>query len=74
MAVIAMRLKDAGISVNPVSGYYHDHLFVPEEKAREAVTILEELAGEARRGQGGDEEGMRRGRGGDEGGKVRREK
>jgi uncharacterized protein len=50
MAAIAARLKDAGISVNPVSGYYHDHLFVPEEKAEEAVAILEELAEEARRG------------------------
>jgi len=29
MATITSKLAEAGISVNPVSAYYHDHLFVP---------------------------------------------
>lgn len=41
MAVISRSLADAGIGCNPVSGYYHDHLFVPEDKAEEAVRVLE---------------------------------
>ena len=37
-------LADAGISVNPVSAYYHDHLFVPVEKAGQAMQLLATLA------------------------------
>ncbi|KAK1673146.1 ACT domain-containing protein [Colletotrichum godetiae] len=44
MAVIATRLADKGMGVNPVSGYYHDHLFVPVGREKEAVTELERLA------------------------------
>jgi hypothetical protein len=36
------------MGVNPVSGFYHDHLFVPAERAAEAMTILREMAKEAR--------------------------
>ncbi|MBD3273762.1 MAG: ACT domain-containing protein [Candidatus Marinimicrobia bacterium] len=36
-------LADAGISVNVVSGYYHDHLFVPVETADEALKALASL-------------------------------
>jgi hypothetical protein len=36
-------LADAGISVNVVSGYYHDHLFVPPESADEALKALASL-------------------------------
>lgn len=43
MAAIATRLAAAGMGVNPVSGFYHDHLFVPAERAEEAVAILEEM-------------------------------
>jgi hypothetical protein len=48
MAAITTRLAAAGIGVNPVSAYFHDHLFVPAERAGEAVAILEQLAMEAR--------------------------
>ncbi|ETI26164.1 hypothetical protein G647_02941 [Cladophialophora carrionii CBS 160.54] len=41
MAVLATRLAERGISVNPVAGFYHDHLFVPVERAEEAVEVLE---------------------------------
>lgn len=48
MAAITTRLAADGISVNPVSAYFHDHLFVPAERADEAVALLEQLAAEAR--------------------------
>ena len=41
MAHISALLADAGISVNPVAGFYHDHLFVPVAKADEACQILQ---------------------------------
>jgi hypothetical protein len=47
MAVITNRLAAAGMGVNPVSAFYHDHLFVPADRAEEAVRILEQFAGEA---------------------------
>jgi hypothetical protein len=40
MAAVAGALARAGISVNPVSAYYHDHLFVPWAKRRQAVEAL----------------------------------
>ncbi|TDZ58657.1 hypothetical protein CTRI78_v005213 [Colletotrichum trifolii] len=49
MATVATRLAKEGISVNPVSAYYHDHLFVPVDKAGEAVILLQELASEKAR-------------------------
>lgn len=48
MAAITTRLAAHGIGVNPVSAYYHDHLFVPAERAEEAVALLAQLAAEAR--------------------------
>ena len=43
IAHIATRLSDHGISVNPVSGFFHDHLFVPVDRAEEALGILRDL-------------------------------
>ena len=40
---VAAVLADAGISVNVVSGYYHDHLFVPLDSADEALKALASL-------------------------------
>jgi uncharacterized protein len=40
LAAVTGRLAQAGISVNPVSGFYHDHLFVPEARAEEALRLL----------------------------------
>ena len=48
LAVIATRLAAAGMGVNPVSAYFHDHLFIPANRAEEAMTILEALAAENR--------------------------
>ena len=44
LAVITSNLAKAGISVNAVSAFYHDHLFVPWERADDAMAILENLA------------------------------
>ena len=46
MAVIATRLAEVAMGVNPVSGFYHDHLFVPLGREREAVEVLDRLAEE----------------------------
>lgn len=44
LAAITKALAEAGISVNAVSAYYHDHLFVPEEKKEEAMRVLRKLS------------------------------
>jgi hypothetical protein len=40
LAAITARLADAGISVNAVSAFHHDHLFVPADRADEAMALL----------------------------------
>ncbi len=49
-AAFAAALTDAGISANVVAGYFHDHLFVPEDRAEEAMRVLAELSLRARSG------------------------
>ena len=44
LAAITKRLAAAGMGVNPVSAFYHDHLFVPAERAEEAIELLRQLA------------------------------
>ena len=48
MAVITSRLTQLGIGVNPVSAFYHDHLFVPVGSEDAVVKALEGIASEAR--------------------------
>ena len=43
LAAITTKLAQSGISVNPVSAFYHDHLFVPVNRADEAVSLLREF-------------------------------
>lgn len=50
LAAVTARLRDLGMGVNPVSGFFHDHLFVPEGREGEAVGALRELVREARGG------------------------
>lgn len=45
LAAVATRLAAAGISANAVSAFYHDHLFVPADRAEEAMRVLREMAG-----------------------------
>ena len=44
LAAITARLAAAGISVNAVSAFHHDHLFVPAERADEAMAILQAIS------------------------------
>ena len=50
MAAITTRLRAKHIAVNPVSGFFHDHLFVPEGKEEEALEELELLAVDTQKG------------------------
>ena len=43
LAAVTARLADAGISVNAVSAFHHDHLFVPEHRAGDALRLLQEM-------------------------------
>lgn len=47
LAAITARLAAAGMGVNPVSAFYHDHLFVPEDRAQEAMDVLAALSASA---------------------------
>lgn len=44
LAAITNKLAAKGISVNAVSAYYHDHLFVPFERAKETINLLDEFS------------------------------
>ena len=44
LAAITARLAEAGISVNAVSAFYHDHLFVPEQRAEEAPRLRQNMS------------------------------
>jgi hypothetical protein len=43
-AAFATALTDEGISANVVAGYFHDHLFVPEDRRDDAMRALRRLA------------------------------
>jgi hypothetical protein len=47
LAKVTTRLADLNMGVNPVAGFYHDHLFVPVSRADDAMTALREMAREA---------------------------
>ncbi len=40
---ITGELAKAGIGINPIAGFYHDHIFVPEGEEMEAVRVLEQI-------------------------------
>jgi len=42
-AAFARALGDAGIACNVIAGVHHDHLFVPVDRATEAMTALRAL-------------------------------
>ena len=48
-ARVATALAAAGIPANIVAAFHHDHLFVPEARADEALEVLRALAGGAGR-------------------------
>ncbi|MCU1491946.1 MAG: acetyltransferase [Acidimicrobiaceae bacterium] len=47
-AAVASVLADAGISCNFFAGYFHDHMFVPEASADQALVVLTGLSEDAR--------------------------
>lgn len=46
-AAVAAALADRGIPCNVVAALRHDHLFVPVDRSREALAVLEALARQA---------------------------
>ncbi len=42
-AAVSQELAAAGIGCNMVAGAYHDHVFVPVERASEALEVLNRL-------------------------------
>lgn len=44
IAAIANGLKAHGISTNVVSGFFHDHIYVPVDRAEDAMRVLAELS------------------------------
>ena len=47
IAAVATRLAAEGMGVNPVAGFHHDHIFVPEDRARDALRVLIAMASDA---------------------------
>ncbi len=43
-AAVATQLATKGISANVIAAYYHDHIFVPADKANEAYLALQALS------------------------------
>jgi hypothetical protein len=46
-AAVSTQLAGAGISCNVIAGYVHDHLFVPRDRAAEALRVLQQLTKQA---------------------------
>lgn len=44
LAAITGKLAKSGISVNPISAYYHDHLFVPTAQVSKVMELLREFS------------------------------
>lgn len=42
-AAFSAKLAEKNISANVVAAYYHDHIFVPEEKVEQALEAILEL-------------------------------
>lgn len=48
IATVGAKLSEANIGVNPVSGFFHDHCFVPVGKEEDAQKVLRAMALEAK--------------------------
>ena len=49
LAAICSALADKGICTNAVAVYYHDHIFVPQSRAHDAMVILQDLSAATKR-------------------------
>ena len=47
LAAITSRFAESGISTNVVSGYFHDHIFVPLGREEDSMRVLGEMMKEA---------------------------
>jgi len=47
LASVIPALADLGMGVNPVAGFYHDHLFVPADRAQDALRCLQSVSSKA---------------------------
>ncbi|MFV8784011.1 ACT domain-containing protein [Microbulbifer sp. SA54] len=43
-AAVAAKLAAKGISANVIAAYYHDHIFVPADRAEAALRALQEFS------------------------------
>jgi hypothetical protein len=43
-AIISGKLASYDISANVIAGFYHDHVFVPEQDAEQALELLNNLS------------------------------
>ncbi|MDX6678336.1 MAG: uncharacterized protein QOE31_2388 [Solirubrobacteraceae bacterium] len=43
-AAISAALAARGISANVIAGHHHDHVFVPADRAQDAIAALKELS------------------------------
>lgn len=46
LAQITQKLAQKGVSVNAVSANFHDHLFVPKDRADDAMEVLNAMVNE----------------------------
>lgn len=44
LATMTSKLAQHGISVNPISAYYHDHLLIPTLRVSEVMALLREFS------------------------------
>jgi uncharacterized protein len=42
-AAVAAEVARAGLSCNVVAGFYHDHLFVPRDRAAQVLLLLNQM-------------------------------
>lgn len=42
-AAISSKLAESGICANMAAGYFHDHIFIPLNKAQKAMKLLSEI-------------------------------
>jgi len=47
LARITAALAQHDMGVNPVSGFFHDHLFVPDGREMDAISVLKQFATQA---------------------------
>lgn len=51
-AAVAGALTEHGISANVIAAFHHDHVFVPAERAEDALDVLTALPSQRQPGQG----------------------